>query len=187
MSYGVPVTAVAPPAAPEDVRPAIRPTQKVLPAVTVALCSALLFLVEPLTAKLLLPLYGGTAAVWTGSVLFFQVVLLVGYGCVHGALRPRPIGDKGVNRLRAALTIVLLVSPLLLLPLHVPTWAAPGDHQPLPWLLLGLTVMGGLPFLALSVAGPLVSSWLVPDARRSPYRLYAASNAGSILGLLSYP
>lgn len=164
--------------------------QRLLPAVTVAVCAALLFLVEPLTAKLLLPLFGGTAAVWTGSVLFFQVVLLVGYALVHRLLAParRPDARRGRRSpLRLAATVVLLVLPTVVLPLRVPDWAAPGDHAPLPWLLLVLAVMVGLPFLALSVAGPLVSSWLVGGTRRSPYQLYAASNAGSIGGLLAYP
>ncbi|MDQ1636361.1 MAG: hypothetical protein QOJ32_3170 [Frankiaceae bacterium] len=165
-------------------------TRRLLPAVTVAVCAALLFLVEPLTAKSLLPLFGGTAAVWTGSVLFFQVVLLVGYALVHRLLAPDRQRDGGSSRrspLRLAATVVLLVLPVVVLPLHVPEWAAPGEHAPLPWLLLVLAVMVGLPFLALSVAGPLVSSWLVGETRRSPYQLYAASNAGSIGGLLAYP
>lgn len=175
-----------PAAAPTSVRTR---SGRVLPAVTVALCAALLFLVEPLTAKLLLPLFGGTAAVWTGSVLFFQVVLLVGYALVHRVLAPagRRDGRRRSSSLRLAATVVLLALPAIVLPLRVPGWAAPGDHAPLPWLLLVLAVMVGLPFLALSVAGPLVSSWLVGETRRSPYQLYAASNAGSIGGLLAYP
>ena len=126
---------------------------------------------------------------WTGSVLFFQVVLLVGYALVHGVLAPGR-GVAAPSPLRLALTVVLLALPAVVLPLHVPDWAAPGDHPPLPWLLLVLTVMVGLPFLALSVAGPLVSSWLARTSRRtrrSPYRLYAASNVGSIGGLRRLP
>lgn len=174
-------SASARPAPATAARPA--PRLRLLPAVTVALCSALLFLVEPLTAKLLLPLYGGTAAVWTGSVLFFQVVLLLGYALVHGVLAGR--GRRSAARL--VLAVVLVALPALVLPLHVPDWAAPRGHAPLPWLLLTLTVLVGLPFLALSVAGPLVSSWLAEDTSRSPYRMYAASNAGSLGGLLAYP
>jgi hypothetical protein len=185
--YGVRVTAVAPPAVAPGTVARIPVNRRVLPAITVALCSALLFLVEPLTAKLLLPLYGGSAAVWTGSVLFFQVVLLAGYGCVHGLLRLRAGQARAALTIRLGLTVVLLALPALVLPLHVPGWAAPGDRPPLAWLLLVLTVMVGLPFLALSVAGPLVSSWLTRDVRRSPYRLYAASNAGAIGGLVAYP
>ncbi len=176
------------------------PLRRLLPPLTVALCSALLFLVEPLSAKLLLPIFGGTASVWTGSVLFFQVVLLLGYGCVHAGLRI-PADRRGVVA-RLAATGVLLALPLLVLPLHVPDWAAPGDRPALPWLLLVLIVLVGLPFLALSVVGPLVSSWSAsalstsdgsPSAgsasigTRSPYRLYAASNAGALGGLLAYP
>ena len=78
-------------------------TRQLLPAVTVAVCAALLFLVEPLTAKLLLPLFGGTAAVWTGSVLFFQVVLLVGYALVHRLLAPDRQRDGNRQRNRVGM------------------------------------------------------------------------------------
>src|ERR1700712_3081171 len=151
---------VSTPAAVTTAPPRPGRTRRLLPAVTVAVCAALLFLVEPLTAKLLLPLFGGTAAVWTGSVLFFQVVLLVGYALVHRVLAPASSPGRRAP-LRLVATVVLLVLPAIVLPLRVPDWAAPGDHAPLPWLLLVLAVMVGLPFLALSVAGPLVSSLMV--------------------------
>src|SRR6195952_1111508 len=98
---------VSTPAAVTTAPPRPGRTRRLLPAVTVAVCAALLFLVEPLTAKLLLPLFGGTAAVWTGSVLFFQVVLLVGYALVHRVLSPTTT-RRGAGTLRFALTLVLL-------------------------------------------------------------------------------
>src|ERR1700712_2585154 len=131
---------VSTPAAVTTAPPRPGRTRRLLPAVTVAVCAALLFLVEPLTAKLLLPLYGGTAAVWTGSVLFFQVVLLLGYALVHGVLASGR-GRPGPPRL--ALGAGLVALPALVLPLHVPAWAAPREHAPLPWLLLTLAVMVG--------------------------------------------
>src|ERR1700712_5137096 len=103
---------VSTPAAVTTAPPRPGRTRRLLPAVTVALCAALLFLVEPLTAKLLLPIYGGSAAVWTGSVLFFQVVLLLGYACVHGLLRMPADGRRAALGVRLACIAVLLAVPV---------------------------------------------------------------------------
>ena len=144
----------------------------------------LLFLVEPMIAKMILPLAGGSAAVWTTSVLFFQSVLLLGYGYSDWLAR------KLAWRWQAALHGVLLLSPLPLLPIHlIPGWTPPSSN-PIGWLVLVLAVAVGLPFLVLSTTSPLVQHWFSrtghPHAS-DPYFLYRASNLGSALGLLSYP
>ncbi|HVH63443.1 MAG TPA: fused MFS/spermidine synthase [Candidatus Dormibacteraeota bacterium] len=144
----------------------------------------LLFLVEPMIAKMILPLAGGTPAVWTTSVLFFQSVLLVGYGYSHWLAMRLPW------RWQAILHGALLLSPVPLLPIHlIPGWTPP-DSNPIGWLVLVLAVAVGLPFLVLSTTSPLVQHWFSrtghPQAH-DPYFLYRASNLGSALGLLSYP
>jgi hypothetical protein len=145
----------------------------------------LLFLVEPMVAKLVLPLAGGTPAVWTTSVLFFQTVLLAGYGYSHWlAMRLR-------WRWQALLHGALVVAPMTVLPIHlIPGWDPPASGSPVGWLVLVLTVAVGLPFLVLSTTSPLVQHWFSRTGHPhsgDPYFLYRASNAGSALGLLAYP
>jgi hypothetical protein len=154
-------------------------------ALSIFASAFLLFLVEPMVAKMVLPLAGGTPAVWTTSVLFFQAVLLAGYGYSHWlAMRLR-------WRWQALLHGVLLVSPLAVLPIHLlPGWNPPTSGSPVGWLVLLLTVTVGLPFLVLSTTSPLIQHWFSrtghPHAG-DPYFLYRASNLGSALGLLAYP
>jgi hypothetical protein len=145
----------------------------------------LLFLVEPMVAKMVLPLVGGTAAVWATSVLFFQTVLLIGYGYSHWlAMRLR-------WRWQALLHGLLLLTPLLVLPIHlIPGWNPPTSGSPALWLVLLLSVTVGLPFLVLSTTSPLIQHWFSRTGHahaQDPYFLYRASNLGSALGLLSYP
>ena len=145
----------------------------------------LLFLVEPMVAKMVLPLVGGTSAVWATSVLFFQTVLLVGYGYSHWlAMRLR-------WRWQALLHGLLLLAPLLVLPIHlIPGWNPPTNGSPALWLVLLLSVTVGLPFLVLSTTSPLIQHWFSRTGHahaQDPYFLYRASNLGSALGLLSYP
>lgn len=159
-------------------------------AVAVFACSIfasafLLFLVEPMVAKMVLPLVGGTAAVWTASVLFFQAVLLVGYGYSHW------LAVRISWRWQAVLHGSLLLSVLLVLPIHlVPGWEPPASGSPVGWVVLVLAAAVGLPFFVLSTTSPLVQHWFSrtghPHAA-DPYFLYLASNLGSALGLLSYP
>jgi hypothetical protein len=145
----------------------------------------LLFLVEPMVAKMVLPLAGGTPAVWTTSVLFFQTVLLVGYGYSHWlAMRLR-------WRWQALLHGLILLAPLAALPIHlIPGWDPPTSESPVFWLVLVLSVAVGLPFFVLATTSPLIQHWFSrtghPHAR-DPYFLYRASNLGSAIGLLSYP
>ncbi|MFI6517219.1 fused MFS/spermidine synthase [Spirillospora sp. NPDC050679] len=146
--------------------------------------ASLIFAVEPMVAKLLLPTYGGSPMVWNTSVLFFQLMMLAGYAYAHWSQR---FG----RRRQPAVHIALIVLPLFLLPVALPAWAkAPDSWWVAPWLLLVLTVMVGAPFAALSATGPLVQRWYswsgLPRAE-DPYFLYAAGNVGSLLALLSYP
>ena len=160
-------------------------------AATIFLGAFLLFQIELTAAKFLLPWYGGAPAVWTTCMLFFQVVLLGGYGMAHASGR-RNGKTQGIAQ------IVLASASLLLLvaqwhfwktPLLPPGgWRPTPESPPVPQLLLTLAAAVGLPCLVLSSTSPLVQKWFFltwPD--RSPYRLYALSNAGSLLGLLSYP
>ncbi|HWN17607.1 MAG TPA: fused MFS/spermidine synthase [Gemmatimonadales bacterium] len=151
----------------------------------VFLSAALLFVVEPMFGKLVLPLLGGSPAVWITCMLFFQGALLLGYLYAH--LAPRWLGV----RRHAALHIVLLLVCVLLLPLGVAeTHGAFRFEHPNLWLLWVLALSLGAPFVLLSSTGPLLQVWFSntshPEAH-NPYFLYAASNAGSLLALLSYP
>ncbi|MFW6869575.1 spermidine synthase [Nocardioides sp. CPCC 206347] len=154
----------------------------VLYTVTAFAGAALLFLVEPMAARMLLPSYGGAASVWATCTLFFQVVLLLGYVFVHLTSRLGPRGQP--------LTLApLLLLPLLVLPLALPSDATP-ESSPVFWLLRTLLVMIGLPFAVLTTTGPVLQrwySWLDVPRARDPYFLYAASNVGSFVGLLAYP
>ena len=145
----------------------------------------LLFLVEPMVAKLVLPLAGGTPAVWTTSVLFFQSVLLAGYGYSHW------LAMRLAWRWQALLHGILLLAPIAVLPIHlIPGWNPPTNGSPVGWLVLVLSVAVGLPFLVLSTTSPLVQHWFSRSGHPhagDPYFLYRASNLGSALGLLSYP
>lgn len=152
------------------------------------LSSALLFLVEPMIAKMLLPLLGGTPSVWNTCLVFFQAMLLAGYLYAHATSRWM------ARRQQIGLHILLVLSPFVwigLLPLHLPAgWTPPSNSSPVWWVLGTLFVSVGLPFFILSSTTPLLQRWFADSGHRDaadPYFLYAASNAGSLLGLLSYP
>jgi hypothetical protein len=147
--------------------------------------AGLLFVVQPLVAKLLLPSYGGSATVWSTSSLFFQVLLLLAYGYAHWST-----SRLGRGWQPRAHVVVLLV-PLVALPLAIPADAAPtADASPVLWLLRTLLLVIGLPFAVVATTGPLLQRWYSwGDHHRSddPYFLFAASNLGSFGGLLTYP
>jgi len=156
-------------------------------------CSAfLLFEVQPLIGKFVLPWFGGTPAVWTTCMLFFQVLLLLGYGYAHLLIR-----HLSPRTQRAAHLTVLFVSFWLLVVLEVfwkspilpsASWKPQNSGYPTWKVIQLLTVSVGLPFWILSATGPLLQGWFSrahPGA--SPYRLYALSNLGSLLALVSYP
>ncbi|TMD15404.1 MAG: hypothetical protein E6I96_07150 [Chloroflexi bacterium] len=145
----------------------------------------LMFLVEPMVAKMVLPSVGGTPAVWTTSVLFFQTVLLAGYGYSHW------LAMRMTWRRQALVHGTVLLLPLLVLPIHVITgWNPPTSGSPVLYLVLLLSAMAGLPFFVVATTSPLVQHLFSrtdhPDAS-DPYFLYRASNLGSALGLLAYP
>lgn len=156
-------------------------------AVTAFFSAALVFMVEPMIAKLVLPTLGGSPAVWNTSLAFFQAALLLGYAYAHLLQR------IGSVRLQTLMHGVVLVAAGLVLPLRVTqALGEPGTHDPALWLLGVLTLSVGLPFAALSATAPLVQAWYArvragePDAA-NPYVLYVASNLGSLLALLAYP
>jgi hypothetical protein len=146
--------------------------------------STLLFLVQPMFAKMVLPRFGGSAAVWNTCVLFFQTTLLLGYLYAHVTVR-----WLGARR-QSILNILVMAAAGGLLPLGVSSTAPEPNSSPVWWLLETLALRLGLPFFALSTMAPLVQRWYatlpVPSAA-NPYFLYAASNTGSILALLAYP
>jgi hypothetical protein len=166
------------------IRTALEP-DRVLAAATIFAGAFLLFEVEPLIAKEILPWFGGTTQVWITCLVFFQVALLAGYLYAHLLVRY-------VNRTwQARIHLILLAISLAMLPI-VPSvgWKPAGAEDPMP-LILGLLVSTiGLPFVLLSSTNPLVQGWLARSDTgnlRPPYRLYALSNLGSMLALLSYP
>src|SRR5215204_2655579 len=153
--------------------------------VAVFISAALLFVVEPMFGKMVLPLLGGSPAVWTTCMLFFQGALLLGYLYAH--LGPRWLG----LRRHTLVHVLLLALALLSLPISVAgTSGAFRFEHPNVWLLWVLTLSLGAPFVLLSSTGPLLQVWFSktthPDAER-PYFLYAASNGGSLIALVSYP
>ncbi len=143
----------------------------------------LLFQVQPLIGKYILPWFGGGPGVWTTCLLFFQTVLLGGYAYAHfTATRLTP-------RRQAVVHVVLLGLSLLLLPITpADSWKPDALGNPTWHILLLLLATIGLPYFVLSSTGPLMQQWFsVTNPGTSPYRLYALSNAGSLLALLSYP
>ena len=160
------------------------------PRLTVWVCATfvgagLLFLVQPMIAKILLPALGGSPAVWNTCMVFFQATLLAGYLYAHLLTRLES------RRRQLIVHLVVLVSAMGILPIGLPAdWKPPVEGAPIGWLFLALTLSVGPPFFVLSSAGPLLQSWFAGTGHRlakDPYFLYAASNAGSMLALLVYP
>ena len=155
-------------------------------SLTLFLSAVLLFSVQPMYARFVLPLFGGTPAVWNTAMLFFQILLLAGYLYAHETTR-----RLGVRR-QAVLHLGVVLLPLVVLPLGVPEGvAAPsGGATPVGPLLGVLVLAVGLPFFVVSATAPLLQRWLAGTdhpAARDPYFLYRASNLGSVIGLLAYP
>lgn len=152
-------------------------------ALTIFSGAFLLFQVQPLIGKYILPWFGGSPNVWTTCMLFFQTQLLVGYAYAHfSTTRLKP-------KTQALLHLALLVVALGLMPITPSeSWKQHLDGNPTFRVLLLLLASVGLPYLVVSATGPLLQSWfgrLRPGV--SPYRLYALSNVGSLLALLSFP
>jgi len=147
--------------------------------------ASLLFWAEPLFAKMVLPLLGGSPAVWNTCLMYFQAMLLLGYLYAH-------LSSRYLDARRQSwVHIGILCVALLALPVGIPRgWTPPASGHVIPWLVELLTVGVGVPFVALAAMAPLLQRWLSQSdhpAAKNPYMLYAASNAGSLLGLLAFP
>jgi SAM-dependent methyltransferase len=152
----------------------------VIYAATIFLSSFLLFLVQPLIAKLILPWFGGSAAVWTTCMLFFQILLLAGYGYAHGLAK--------IRRQPLVHTILLLAALATLPIMPGEAWKPTGEEAPVLRILLLLGATVGLPYFLLASTSPLIQAWF-SRARpgENPYRLFALSNLASLMALLGYP
>ena len=154
-------------------------------SLTLLLSAALLFSVQPMFSKMILPLLGGTPQVWNTAMLFFQVMLLGGYAYAHGTTQFLGI------RSQAILHIVLLLLFFGVLPFAIPEgWIPPNDKDPTLWQLSLMLMTVGGPFFVLAASAPMLQRWFTntdhPDAK-DPYFLYGASNLGSMAALLAYP
>jgi len=151
-------------------------------AATIFLSSFLLFLVQPIIAKQILPWFGGSAAVWTTCLVFFQSVLLAGYAYADLTTR------LGARR-QALLHVALLVVSLACLPIIASSgWKPQGEEEPISRILLLLVATIGLPYFLLSTTTPLLQSWYWRRFQSAvPYRLFALSNFASLLALLGFP
>ena len=168
----------------------VRPVDRLTPllfAVAIFTSASLVFVVQPMVTKLVLPMLGGSPAVWNTAMVFFQAALLAGYLYAHLLQRIASI------KLQVGIHLALLLLAALFLPLHINNWLGdPDPATPVAWLLATLTLSVGAPFAVLSATAPLLQAWFArvradyPDGK-NPYVLYAASNLGSFLALLSYP
>ncbi|MES2563247.1 MAG: fused MFS/spermidine synthase [Pseudomonadota bacterium] len=153
-------------------------------ALTIFMSAFLLFLVQPIMAKQILPWFGGSAAVWTTCLVFFQFLLLFGYAYSDWTTR------RMKPRHQVGLHIVLLIASLISLPILAdPSWKPSGEEEP-TWRILGmLAATIGLPYFLLSTTGPLVQAWFARSSfsATTVYRLFALSNLASLLALISYP
>jgi SAM-dependent methyltransferase len=150
---------------------------------TIFLSSFLLFLVQPLIARLILPWFGGSAAVWATCMLFFQALLLAGYAYAHFLAR---LSSK---RTEAIIHTVLLVAAVATLPIAPSdAWKPAGTDEPVSRILLLLGASVGLPYFLLAATSPLLQAWFA-RARpgENPYRLFAVSNLASLIALIGYP
>lgn len=147
------------------------------------LSAFLLFLVQPLIGKLILPWFGGSASVWTTCMLFFQLILLLGYCYAHWVIRF--LSPYRQSLLHGSLILIAL----LMMPIAASAdWKPTGAENPTLRILGLLTVSIGLPYFVLSTTGPLLQAWFARErAGFVPYRLFALSNFGSMLALLAYP
>lgn len=154
-------------------------------ALTLLLSASLLFSVQPLFSRMILPLLGGTPQVWNTAMLFFQVVLLAGYGYAHLSSRFLSL------RLQVAVQLALLGIFTLFLPLAIPAgWIPPATEDPTLWQLSVMAAAVGGPFFVLAGSAPLFQHWFSRSGHKdagNPYFLYGASNLGSMSALLAYP
>ncbi|OGW22091.1 MAG: hypothetical protein A2X55_08375 [Nitrospirae bacterium GWB2_47_37] len=154
-------------------------------ALTLFVSAGMLFLVEPMIGKMILPLLGGTPAVWNTCMMFFQVLLLAGYCYAH------IIAGRMTVKRQIIVHIAVLAFAFLVLPVGISRqWISYGETHPIVTVFVMLLFSVGLPFFAVSASAPLLQKWFSATAHPSakdPYFLYSASNAGSMLALVSYP
>jgi spermidine synthase len=154
-------------------------------ASTMFLSGFLLFLVEPMAARMVLPILGGAPMVWNACVVFFQAVMLAGYGYAYVASRSLPL------RRQVSVYALVLAAPIVTLPFVIePGSVPPPAGNPIAWLMMMLALTIGLPFFALSTSASVFQHWLSRTdhpAARDPYFLYSASNHGCLLALAAYP
>ena len=154
-------------------------------AAAIVVSAALLFLVQPMFTKVVLPRFGGAPSVWSVAIVFFQCTLLAGYAYSHWLMRAAP------SRIAVAIHVLLMIAACLWLPLAIAErWAQPSAGGETIALFALFAVSLGPPFLALAAGGPLLQAWFARTdhpAAANPYFLYALSNAGSFLALVSYP
>jgi hypothetical protein len=152
-------------------------------AFTIFLSAFLLFQIQPIIAKMILPWFGGVAAVWITAMFFFQMMLLSGYLYAHWSIRTL------APRSQTVLHTILLAASLLLLPVAPSlAWKRAATELPVVRILGLLTVSIGLPYFLLSTTSPLIQAWYARSYKTAlPYRLFSLSNLASLLGLLSYP
>ena len=148
---------------------------------TILVGSFLLFQVQPMVARMVLPRLGGAPAVWNSAMLVYQALLLGGYAYAHW------LGRFEIRR-QATIHVVLLLVAALWLPISIANIAPPAPGQEALWVPLLLLASIGPVFFAVSAQAPLMQRWFAADTRAGdPYYLYAASNLGSFAGLISYP
>jgi len=153
-------------------------------ATTLFTSACLMFVVEPMVARMVLPLLGGAPAVWNTCLVFFQAMLLAGYAYAHGATR-----YLGLRR-HVVVHVLLIALPLLVLPVGLHQPPPDASTNPVAWLLVVLVGSIGLPFFVLSTSAAVLQKWFSAtdeDAAADPYFLYTASNLGSFIALLAYP
>ena len=153
---------------------------------TLLVSAGLLFSVQPMIGKIILPKLGGTPAVWNTCMVFFQAALLLGYAYAHFLTR------LGIKK-QTLIHLGLIVLPLFVLPIQSSEKAImsiPSEDNQVLWLIGFLIVVAGLPFIAVSTTAPLLQKWFSKTQHHyahDPYFLYSPSNMGSMLGLLSSP
>lgn len=157
----------------------------ILFAGTLFISASLMFVLQPLFGKLLLPLLGGSPAVWNTCMVFYQIILFLGYLYAH------TISTRFNQHHQIKIHVTFILLSLLALPLALPDNTVPPiDGNPTFWLLWTLLLAIGLPFFVVSTTAPLIQKWFANIGHQTsddPYYLYAASNTGSLIALLSYP
>lgn len=161
-------------------------------SVTTFISAFLLFQVEPMMAKFILPWFGGAQSVWTTCILFFQLLLLAGYAYAHAlraVLTPRKQAIAHVALVLTCVVLMMVLAAAWRSPIMPRTnWKPPNPDFPILRILVLLAVSVGLPYFVLSATGPLLQVWFAETHQgRTPYRLYALSNLGSMLALVTYP